>query len=86
MIKLFVTGDNHIGKRYDRYPEAKEKLISSILDCIEDMVKEAENENCDFFIVTGDLFDRINQTKVGDVKRIVNVLSSFYGNVLILPV
>ncbi len=41
MIKLFVTGDNHIGKRYDRYPEAKEKLISSRLDCIEDMVKEA---------------------------------------------
>ena len=85
MIKLFVTGDNHIGKRYDRYPEAKEKLISSRLDCIEDMVKEAENENCDFFIVTGDLFDRINQIKVGDVKRIVNALSSFYGNVLILP-
>ena len=26
MVKIFVTGDNHIGRKYDRYPEIKEKL------------------------------------------------------------
>ena len=74
MIKLFVTGDNHIGKRYDRYPQAKEKLIKSRIDSIEGMVREAEYEKCDLFIVTGDLFDRINSIKVGDVKRVVDIL------------
>ena len=85
MIKLFVTGDNHIGKRYDRYPQAKEKLIKSRIDSIEGMVREAEYEKCDLFIVTGDLFDRINSIKVGDVKRVVDILSSFDGCVLVLP-
>ncbi len=85
MVKLFVTGDNHIGRKYDRYPEIKEKLIESRFECLQDMVKKAEEEGCDFFIVTGDLFDNINSIKVGDVKKVVKILSAFNGRVLVLP-
>lgn len=85
MAKFFVTGDNHIGRKYDRYPEIKEKLIESRFNCLKDMVIEAENEECDFFVITGDLFDNINSIKVGDVKKVVNILSSFNGRVLVLP-
>lgn len=85
MVKLFVTGDNHIGRKYDRYPEIKEKLIKSRIDCLQDMVRQAEREGCDFFVVTGDLFDNINSIKVGDVKNVVKILSAFNGRVLVLP-
>ena len=85
MVKIFVTGDNHIGKKYDRYPEIKEKLIESRFDCLQDMIRKAEEEGCDFFIVTGDLFDNINSVKVGDVKKVVTILSAFNGRVLVLP-
>ena len=85
MVKLYVTGDNHIGRKYDRYPEIKEKLIKSRIDCLQDMVRKAEEEGCDFFVITGDLFDNINSIKVGDVKNVVMTLSAFNGRVLVLP-
>ena len=85
MVKLFVTGDNHIGRKYDRYPEIKEKLIKSRIDCLQDMARKAEEEGCDFFVITGDLFDNINSIKVGDVKNVVKILSAFNGRVLVLP-
>ena len=85
MIKLFVTGDNHIGKKYDRYPEIKDQLIESRFRCLQDMVEKAKEEACSIFIVTGDLFDSINTVKVGDVKRVVEILAGFDGVVLILP-
>ena len=85
MIKLFVTGDVHIGKKYDRYPEIKEKLIQSRFACLERCVKEAEREQCDFFVITGDLFDNISGIRVSDVNKIVDILSGFGGRVLVLP-
>ena len=84
MIKVFVTGDLHIGKKYDRYPEIKDRLIGSRFECLDRCVKEAEKEQCDFFVVTGDLFDRI-KINVRDVKQVVDILSRFEGNVIVLP-
>ncbi|MCR4616475.1 MAG: metallophosphoesterase [Clostridiales bacterium] len=85
MIKLFVTGDIHIGKKYDSYPEIKERLIESRFQCVERCVKEAEREHCDFFVITGDLFDNVSSIRQQDVKRIVEILSGFGGRVLVLP-
>ena len=34
MLKIFVTGDIHIGKLYDRYPEIKETLIDARFRCL----------------------------------------------------
>lgn len=85
MLKIFVTGDNHFGKKYDRYPEVKEKLIQSRFDCMKDMVKQADKEGCGLFVVTGDLFDNINSIKSGDIKQVVEILKGFSGTVLVLP-
>ena len=85
MVKIYVTGDNHFGKKYDRYPEIKEKLIDSRFEVLKDMVRKAEAEGCELFIVTGDLFDNINTIKVADVKRVVEILAAFTGNVIVLP-
>lgn len=85
MIKMFVTGDNHIGRKYERYPEIKDMLIESRLNSLSDMVKQADKEKCSFFIVTGDLFDNVNNIKVGTVKQVADILSNFSGEVLVLP-
>ena len=85
MVKIFVTGDNHFGKKYDRYPEIKDRLIQSRFESFKDMVRKAEAEGCDLFIVTGDLFDNINTIKATDVKQIVDILASFSGSVIVLP-
>lgn len=85
MIKIFVTGDNHIGLKFDRFPDIKEKLIESRIESIRSMVHKAEEEKCDLFVITGDLFDRVNKIKKNDVKSVVQILSQFGGNVLVLP-
>lgn len=85
MVKVFVTGDNHFGKKYDRYPEVREKLIQSRFDVLKDMVQKAETEGCELFVVTGDLFDNINTIKVSDVKQVVDILAAFPRTVIVLP-
>lgn len=85
MIKLFVIGDVHIGKKYDRYPEIKDELIKSRFTCLERCIKKAESEHCDFFVVTGDLFDNTSSIKQKDVNEVVNILSTFGERVIVLP-
>ena len=85
MIKLFVTGDVHIGKKYDGYSDIKDTLIQSRFNCLDRAVKQAEKEACDYFVITGDLFERINAIKVGDVKKVVDILAAFNGSVVVLP-
>lgn len=85
MVKIFVTGDNHFGKKYDRYPDVKEKLIQSRFDCLKDMINKAGTDGCELFVVTGDLFDNINTVKVGDIKQVVDILAMFTGTVIVLP-
>ena len=85
MVKIFVTGDNHIGKKYDRYPEIREQLIRSRFECLKRCVQQAEKEHCDFFVITGDLFDRVSNIAKKDVRQVVEILSVFDGRVIVLP-
>ena len=85
MIKIFVTGDNHFGKKYDRYPEIRDRLVGNRFVCFEKMVEKAEQEGCDIFAVTGDLFDNCSSIRKSDVERVVRILAGFAGRVLVLP-
>lgn len=85
MIKIFVTGDNHFGKKYDRYPEIRDRLVDNRFICFEKMVEKAEQEGCDIFAVTGDLFDNCSSIRKSDVERVVRILAGFAGRVLVLP-
>lgn len=85
MIKIFVTGDNHFGKKYDRYPEIRDRLVDNRFVCFEKMVEKAEQEGCDIFAVTGDLFDNSSSIRKSDVERVVRILAGFAGRVLVLP-
>ena len=85
MVKIFVTGDNHFGRKYDRYPDVKDRLMQSRFECLRDMVHKAEEDGCELFVVTGDLFDNINTVKVGDVRQVAEILAAFNGTVIVLP-
>ena len=85
MIKIFVTGDNHFGKKYDRYPEIRDRLVDNRFVCFEKMVEKAEQEGCDIFAVTGDLFDNCSSIRKSDVEKVVRILAGFAGRVLVLP-
>ena len=85
MIKIFVTGDNHFGKKYDRYPEIRDRLVDNRFVCFEKMIEKAEQEGCDIFAVTGDLLDNCSSIRKSDVERVVRILAGFAGRVLVLP-
>lgn len=85
MIRIFETGDIHIGKKYDDYPAIKEKLIETRFHVLQKMIETAERDNSDFFVVTGDLFDNVRNIPQRDVEKIVHILSKFSERVLVLP-
>lgn len=85
MVKLFQTGDNHFGRKYDNYPAIRDTLIRSRFDSLRNMVHYAEDAGCDFFVITGDLFDNNSRIPKKDVRDVVEILSEFSGRVLVLP-
>ena len=56
MLKIFVTGDNHIGLKYASHEQAA-ILASSRVAAFEGMVQKANQDFCDLFVITGDLFE-----------------------------
>lgn len=85
-LKIFHTGDIHLGKKYNKYNGAvKEKLVEARFSTLENMIKKANELDTDLFVVAGDLFNAIQVSKT-DIKRTVNILNKFTGaSVLVLP-
>ncbi len=84
MLKIFVTGDNHIGMKYANYTE-REALIDARISAFEAMVEKANQERCDLFVITGDLFETNKKIAQKDVRRVIEYLAQFQGNVAVLP-
>ena len=84
MLRIFVTGDNHIGLKYASH-EQSAVLASSRITAFEDMVKTANQENCALFAITGDLFENTYSVSKRDIKTLLDALSCFQGTVVVLP-
>lgn len=84
MLKIFLTGDNHIGLKYASHEQAS-ALISERLDAIERMVGKANDEKCGLFVIAGDLFENTYGISKKDVKTVADMLSQFNGIAVILP-
>lgn len=84
MLKIFVTGDNHIGLKYTSHEQAT-ILASSRIAAFEVMVKTANQENCALFAITGDLFENTYSVSKRDIKTLLDALSCFNGTVVVLP-
>lgn len=84
VMKIFVTGDNHIGLRYASHDQAS-VLAQSRTDAFESMVQTANQENCALFVITGDLFENTYSISKRDIKALLDMLSRFHGIVAVLP-
>lgn len=84
MLKLFVTGDNHIGLKYARHERAA-LLAESRITAFESMVQTANREGCALFVITGDLFENTYGISKKDIARLLGMLSGFQGTVVVLP-
>lgn len=83
-MKIFLTGDNHIGLKYASHEQAA-ALVASRISAFEDMVQAANTENCDLFVISGDLFDKTVGILKKDIKSLLDILAHFGGTVVVLP-
>lgn len=85
-LKIFHTGDVHLGMKFNNYPDnVKKELVEARFSSLEYMVEKSNDLNTDLFVVAGDLFNKIQVAK-RDIKRAANILKKFNGScVLILP-
>lgn len=84
MLRIFLTGDNHIGLKYVNHPR-REQLSAFRISAFESMVCCANRENCDLFVIAGDLFEHTKGIAKRDIKQLVSTLAQFHGTVVILP-
>lgn len=84
MLKIFVTGDNHIGLKYASHEQAA-VLTARRITAFENMVSIANRENCALFVITGDLFENTYSISKKDIKSLLDMLSCFKGTVAVLP-
>jgi DNA repair exonuclease SbcCD nuclease subunit len=84
MLKIFVTGDNHIGLKYASH-EKSTVLAQTRVDAFKNMVNKGNDESCSIFAITGDLFENTYSILKRDIKTLADTLSNFKGTVVILP-
>ena len=84
MIRIFLTGDNHIGLMYAGH-EKSEILQEKRITAFEEMVRTANRENCDLFVIAGDLFHKTRGITQKTIKRLMDMLAGFKGIVVVLP-
>lgn len=84
MLKIFITGDNHIGLKYASHEQGA-VLAQRRIEAFDEMVRAANDEGCALFVITGDLFENTYGVSKKDVKTLLDKLSHFKGIVAVLP-
>src|SRR5665647_405358 len=86
-MKIFHTADLHIGMKFNNYPEPVQSgLKQAQIDVLGKMVSIANKQECNIFVVAGDLFDSINGNSKKTIGDVVTALKGFHGEcVLVLP-
>ena len=86
-MKIFHTADLHIGMKFNNYPEpVRSQLKQARGDVLGKMVSIANKQECNIFVVAGDLFDSINGNTKKSIGEVVTALKGFHGEcVLVMP-
>lgn len=75
MVKFLHTADWHLGIRYTQLGEKADKARQIRIQTIQKLVDTAKNENLDFVLIAGDLFDS-NDLDRRIVTTVVEILAS----------
>lgn len=86
-MKILLTGDLHLGRKYiNEEPEVAGKYINARMQALKNAVDIANREDCDFFVIAGDLYDKAKNITLSLHKDVCQVLNEFSGEaVLVLP-
>lgn len=83
-MKIYHTADVHIGLKFGSYPDTvRATLVNERFAVLERMVQNANAEDCDVFVVAGDLFDHVKVTEK-EVRRAVDILATFTGEAVLV--
>lgn len=85
-IKIFHTADLHIGMKFNRYPDGIRKdLVDARIHVLDNLVHMANDEECNLFVVAGDLFNGIKVPQK-NIDSVIKSLDAFSGEcVVVLP-
>lgn len=84
-LKIFHTSDLHLGMKFSGYPEVQSMLTEARFETLQNLVNKANEEQCNLFVVAGDLFDRVYVAKK-DIIKAAQILGEFQGNLVsVLP-
>jgi DNA repair exonuclease SbcCD nuclease subunit len=84
-MKIFLTSDVHLGMKFAGYPDIQDRLVQARFDALQRCVERANKDQCDAFIIAGDLFDRVSIAKK-DIQQAAAILGEFEGNLTaVLP-
>ena len=83
-MKIFLTGDNHVGLKYASHG-ASAILREKRTAAFENMVENANREQCDLFVIAGDLFENTYSVSKREIKELLDMLSRFNGTVVVIP-
>ncbi len=84
MLKIFLTGDNHIGLKYASH-SAAEQIRAKRTDAFRGMVEAANAEGCGLFVIAGDMFENTYSVSKRDIVSLLDILSHFNGTAAVLP-
>lgn len=87
MIKILLTGDLHLGKTYQKEtPDVMERYRNARIQALKNAVMIANRENCNYFVIAGDLYEKLTGIAVSLHKQVCQILNVFSGEaVLVLP-
>jgi DNA repair exonuclease SbcCD nuclease subunit len=83
-MKVYHTADVHIGLKFGTYDShVSKRLVEERFGVLERMVRKANEEQCAFFVIAGDLFENVSVPDK-DVKRTVEILTMFTGEAVLV--
>lgn len=87
-MRVLLTSDVHLGMKFANvnYPDdLRKSLVEARFRVVDRLIEVANAEECDLFVVAGDLFDRVRVAEE-DILKAAHSLSEFQGElVAVLP-
>ena len=86
-IKIFHVADLHIGMKFNSYPTyVSEVLQKARIESLEKLIETANLQQCDLFVIAGDLFNGISGIDKKTISKVMSALEGFAGKcVAVLP-
>lgn len=88
MLKILHTGDFHIGMVYGKQStEVAQRYREARIEALQNVIRLADEEQCDYLVIAGDLFDHhpIHQVTVKVLQEVCQELEQCACPVLVLP-